>query len=1013
MAADAFLGDCLMESLSLLNELNRRGRFCTGCGACQNVCPVDAVSMCEDEKGFLRARIDTETCIDCGKCMETCANRSAIQTSGIISPECYAVQASDDMRKESSSGGAFGIFAGYVLANGGGVAGASMRDDLSVHHICISGPDELRKLQKSKYVQSRVDDSFRQVQTLLDEGKMVLFSGTPCQIAGLYAYLGCRPEQLITLDLLCHGVPSGKMLKESLEETFGDRKATAVDFRDKDYGWESLGMTVTLDDGTHHRLSYDESRYEQGFHSNMTLCDSCYDCEFCDFPRRGDITIGDFWRIEEQGQCWSDQRGTSAVILNTEQGRRFFEKVRELFSRCEQFPVDCLEFNRIHPAIGADPGKDYFEELWKNHSFNKSVYLAQQGKCDVGIVGNWSYPNYGTALTYYSLYRKLKRLGYAVGMVSWPETAQWKPYSEQTLFRRNPYKGYEILPIPKTREELFDQSDRCDCFVLGSDQLLNNNLYRWFDKTVQMDWVAAFKRKIAYAASFGCDYVWGEPADHAELAHFLKQFDFFSAREESGVDLLREHYGVSAQRVIDPVFFMTEQDLDELEASAEKEVPKEPYLFAYILDADREKMEILANSSRELGLKLCTAVDAAPEEHAVTSFRDAETVSDLSLEDWIRHFSHADFVITDSFHGMCAAILRRKPFVAISNQARGAARFRDVLGRFGLESRLVDSISDLSRRQNLLAEQIDYGCVFEKICEDVAASENWLINALQKPLGVKEMSDYDILSRQLYHRDQQRKTTDKIQWEQLEDHRLRLDGVDSKLANQETVIRSLEQTDAVQWEQLEDHRLRLDGVDSKLANQETVIRDLEQTDAVQWEQLEDHRLRLDGVDSKLADQETVIRGLEQTNAVQWEQLEDHRLRLDGVDSKLADQETVIRSLEQTNAVQWEQLEDQRLRLDDVNAFREAHTSEIEKLKQETERLTALLSEKTEMWNQQLCGFTQEVEKLNLQLDEQKQKQMELRTELDLISKYALLYRFFRFFRFFRKGEHERDDTKNN
>lgn len=782
-----------MQSVSILEELKKKGMQCTGCGACRNICPVNAIQMQEDMYGFLYPSIDSFSCVNCKKCINTCPVLNEVGSKNEIPSECYAVQADNNTRMESSSGGAFTVFAKEILLRGGVVCGVYLDENLYASHICIENVGDLSKLRKSKYVQSDIGYVYQEVKEAINHQKHVLFSGTPCQIAGLYAFLGEQSEKLITVDIICHGVPSQRMLRESVEDGINGKRVISIDFRDKDYGWESLAMTLTLEDGTKRRLSYDESRYEQGFHPNMTLRESCFSCRFCEFPRRGDLSIGDFWSIADYDLSLADQKGTSVVVVNSSKGGAFFEKIKSGFAKCQRFTLDALKRNRITKDIVKDASRDYFLELYEKKDFNQSVYYAQQRKYDIGIVGNWSYPNYGSALTYYALYKTLKNMGYAVGMVSWPKSSQWKPYENQELFLANPYKEYEILPIPEKRDDLFALGEKCELFVLGSDQLLNNNLYHWFDKFVLMDWVPAYKRKVAYAASFGCDYVWGEQMDHAEMAHFLQQYDCFSTREESGSKLLKEIYGVEAQVVLDPVFLMDVSELYNLAKAGESKIPKGKYLFVYILDPNMDKAEVLSRCGQELELKPYSVRDAAPDEHTLNSSWNIETECNVKLEEWVSYIKNSEFVVTDSFHGMCVAILLKKNFFAIVNHSRGATRFYEIAKKLGLESRLISSIYDLPQKIAVMREDINYDEVENKLLSAKGKSYHWLKKALCVEDKVKSLTDYDILSRELSAQRLFCQDIKREQTEQLEKFEQRFEKLNSQKREVEEKLVELEQ----------------------------------------------------------------------------------------------------------------------------------------------------------------------------------------------------------------------------
>ena len=228
-----------MQSNELLERLEAKGSPCTGCAACNNICPKEAIEMRPDPLGFRHPYIRPELCVDCGLCLRTCPLLNTVRSTNDPQPDCYALQASDSIRGHSSSGGAFTLLAESVLSQGGMVFGAAMDSELQTRHVCICSPNELISLCKSKYVQSDIGQAYRKAKSILVQGQTVLFSGTPCQIAGLYAYLHQPYEKLYTVDILCHGVPSQQMLQDSLRGIIPGRQVAAIDFRDKQYGWES------------------------------------------------------------------------------------------------------------------------------------------------------------------------------------------------------------------------------------------------------------------------------------------------------------------------------------------------------------------------------------------------------------------------------------------------------------------------------------------------------------------------------------------------------------------------------------------------------------------------------------------------------------------------------------------------------------------------------------------------------------------------------------------------------
>lgn len=297
---------------------------CCGCGACMNVCPVGAVSMSEDKCGYIYPKIDEKKCIRCGKCKSVCAFQSRQEMNEPV--ETFAAVSKNKVRtKKSASGGIFAAIAEEFLSKGGHVFGAAFTNDWGISHKCISTVDELHVLQGSKYAQSNTLDTFSQAKQLLEKGKRVLYSGTPCQIAGLKAFLGKEYDNLLTIDIICHGVPSEKMLKDYLNylSTGHKDKVDNFTFRDKSIGWGKNGSIVINDKRV--ILWESASSYLYYFAEGWLSRKNCYQCKYASKHRPADITLGDYWGIEKQhpeylSSGWDESEGISVVIANTQKG---------------------------------------------------------------------------------------------------------------------------------------------------------------------------------------------------------------------------------------------------------------------------------------------------------------------------------------------------------------------------------------------------------------------------------------------------------------------------------------------------------------------------------------------------------------------------------------------------------------------------------------------------------------------------------------------------------------------
>ena len=309
---------------------------CCGCAACLNACPKGAITMTEDEAGFIFPKVDTGICINCGICKKVCVfTKNDIGESE--EPEVYAGVINDTATlKKSSSGGVFSALANAVLDKGGVVFGAAWGEDLSLSHIAVCSKEELGKLRGSKYVQSFIGRSFKEAKSFLEAGRFVCYSGTPCQISGLKSYLGKSYDNLLTVDIICHGVPSIKMLKDDL--TFVSGKNTKelgeVKFRDKEYGWGTKGSIAS----PAQKLKYNAgtSPYYFYFLKGEVYRESCYNCRFPSEKRQGDITLGDYWGIKTElikklGDIDPDL-GISCVLVNTENGKKWLEAAKKSLS---------------------------------------------------------------------------------------------------------------------------------------------------------------------------------------------------------------------------------------------------------------------------------------------------------------------------------------------------------------------------------------------------------------------------------------------------------------------------------------------------------------------------------------------------------------------------------------------------------------------------------------------------------------------------------------------------------
>lgn len=303
---------------------------CMGCHACYNKCPVKAIEMVEDDKGFKYPNVNKEKCINCGLCEKVCPilNKNKIENK----PKAFAVKnRNEEIREQSSSGGMFTLLAESVIKDGGVVFGAEFDESWKLKHTCAENIEDLQKFRGSKYLQSTIGDTYKNVKELLTEGRKVLFTGTPCQIEGLKSYLEKEYENLLTQDIICHGVPSPKIHDRYIKSIMRRYKAKNIEnitHRTKVKGWKNWCVRIKLDNKEYIK-SHNEDIYMQAFLQNITLRESCYNCQFKKKNRISDITLADFWGIEKVVPEMDDDKGTSLVIINSKKGQKIFDELKE------------------------------------------------------------------------------------------------------------------------------------------------------------------------------------------------------------------------------------------------------------------------------------------------------------------------------------------------------------------------------------------------------------------------------------------------------------------------------------------------------------------------------------------------------------------------------------------------------------------------------------------------------------------------------------------------------------
>lgn len=360
--------------------------------------------------------------------------------------------------------------------------------------------------------------------------------------------------------------------------------------------------------------------------------------------------------------------------------------------------------------------------------------MSGDKKYDVGIYGVWGGCNYGSIMTYYALNKIITSSGRSVLMIDKPMIVTNDVETGETHSRRFAREHYNISERYRL-QDMKELNDYCDTFVLGSDQVWNYGISKNFGKSFYFDFVDKDKKKIAYASSFGHGIDFAPEEEKVKISKLMSMFDGISVREEDGVRLCRDEYGIRAERVVDPVFLL---DVKEYEALAEKSnhVETEPFILTYILDPTEEKRSAILRISEELGnIKIINLLDGLPWlfEKNKGLMNLPNCIDSVQVEDWLYYFSKADYVITDSCHGASFALIFKKNFVAITNKRRGFSRFKTLSDLFQCENHIVTDPQQIINNPRRVMEPLNYGYIENVMKSEKERCIEWLYNKLNQP----------------------------------------------------------------------------------------------------------------------------------------------------------------------------------------------------------------------------------------------------------------------------------------
>lgn len=366
-------------------ELFSEKEKCYGCGACYNACPKGAISLKADEQGFLYPVIDNEKCIECGMCRKVCQIGRELILQEETESICYGVKNSDNVRNASSSGGVYTAISDEILSHKGLCAGVVFDSKMKVVHTLTDHAVKRNDFRGSKYVQSDMKRIYQSIEKELKNGREILFTGTPCQVSGLKTYLYSKKidiQKLYLNDLVCHGVPSPSIWKayvEFLEKKYNSKVIKYI-FRDKEKGWHGYHVKVTFSDNKEIKDNKEVESFVTLFKRDIMLRPSCYQCPYASLKRTGDMTIADFWGIENIDSEFSDEKGVSLVITNTKKGKNLFGKICNSNDiKIRQYNINQLKQQNLYRPTRRG---NFYLNFWKSYiKFGYEKIAQKYGGC--------------------------------------------------------------------------------------------------------------------------------------------------------------------------------------------------------------------------------------------------------------------------------------------------------------------------------------------------------------------------------------------------------------------------------------------------------------------------------------------------------------------------------------------------------------------------------------------------------------------------------------------------------
>lgn len=723
------------QSVTICNEIDA----CSGCFSCFAKCRHNAITFITHDDGFLYPRIDEKKCNDCGLCKKVCPANKEVSASKILPLDAYLAVGDELSRENSSSSGYFYTIAKHIINKGGYVVGCVLRrhSDGSFYavHELTNDISTLQLMRGSKYIQSDVSHVYAKIKELLIKGALVLFSGTPCEVAGLRQFVGTNKYKLLTIDLICHGVTSAYVLNKCLEEELSTlnlskdlNQIKSICFRDKSIENFTFSFKVHLDDGTEqiiHR-SVSESWFYKVFNANLALRRSCGQCRYgAKKPREGDLTIGDF-RGVKGFRKFCDSKGTSIVLINTFQGKLLFKSTINLFKVIKQLPLSDAAYSQANLRGHSfhHINRENFIHLIHKFTISEAIMSINNSiNKNIGVLNfHFEQENYGAVLTSAALLHVLESLGYNARNID------YHPYFHQKNVENPLFDSFRRDNIPTTERydftrDLLPLNYEFGIFITGSDQVFNHSFIKEEWPVYLLAFADSSHKTISCAGSFGRntnDYLSNLTARYKYLyGKLMSRLDGLSVREEnSGKAIVEVLSGRNAFALMDPVFLCGRSFWLNMIEKSDVKFDK----------ATIAVYELLPENALQDAVK-----SIYPECVCLNAYRHTPY-------DFISIIKNSKLLVTNSFHGMCFALILNTPFVVIGRENEKMTRMtrmRDLLSKIdpSLEHRLVCA-NDIDL-QSVIEKlpSIDWAHINQRLESLVDISNKYLCEILEMPLS--------------------------------------------------------------------------------------------------------------------------------------------------------------------------------------------------------------------------------------------------------------------------------------